>query len=129
MCPVAPSSFISIVDDDESCRESVVDYVRCLGFAAEGFSSAEAFLASERLRETKCLVLDIRMPGMDGLSLQRLLHASHPEIPIIFISAHGDDETRARALRGGAIDCLRKPFVADQLGAAIQAAVGRSEPQ
>jgi FixJ family two-component response regulator len=115
---------ISVVDDDESCRESVLGYIRSAGFAVQGFASAEAFLGSEHLSATDCLVLDVRMPGMDGLALQCELRGRRPQLPIIFITAHGDEETRSRVLRGGAVDCLLKPFNGEALLSAIHSALG-----
>ena len=100
---------ISIVDDDDSVRESLQRLMRSVGFEVNVFASAEEFLNSDRLRYTDCLILDVRLPGMDGFDLQRHL-ASHSEIPIIFITSHEDDELRARALNAGAIDYLLKPF-------------------
>ena len=101
---------ISIIDDNESVRESLRHLMRSFGFAVDVFASAEEFLDSDRLRYTDCLILDVRLPGMDGLDLQRHLAASHSEIPIIFITAHENDEVRARALNAGAVDYFPKPF-------------------
>src|SRR5271169_6320181 len=102
---------ISVVDDDESVRESVSGLMRAIGFAVAEFPSAEEFLRSAHLDETDCLILDVQMPGMNGLELQRHLAASHVEIPIIFITAHtGDDDVRSAALDGGATAYLSKPL-------------------
>ncbi len=101
---------VSIVDDDESVRESLPDLVSEFGFAVAAFSSAEEFLASGRLLETSCLILDIGMPGMSGPDLQRELRLRRLEIPIIFITAHADDTVRPRLLQEGAVECLFKPF-------------------
>ena len=101
---------ISIVDDDDSVRDSLQRLMRSVGLAVNVFASAEEFLNSDRLRYTDCLILDVRLPGMDGFDLQRHLANSHSEIPIIFITSHEDDELRARALNAGAIDYLLKPF-------------------
>ena len=101
---------ISIVDDDDSVRESLQRLMRSVGFEVNVFASAEEFLNSDRLRYTDCLILDVRLPGMDGFDLQRHLANSHSEIPIIFITSHEDDELRARAHNAGAIDYLLKPF-------------------
>jgi FixJ family two-component response regulator len=87
------------------------------------FASAEEFLTSDRLPDTDCLILDVRMPGMNGLELQRRLAASHMSIPVIFITAHGDEETRVRALNGGAVEYLLKPFSEEALLNAIDAAL------
>jgi FixJ family two-component response regulator len=93
--------------------------MRSFGFAVDVFASAEEFLDSDRLRYTDCLILDVRLPGMDGLELQRHLAASHSEIPIIFITAHENDEVRARALNAGAVDYFPKPFDDEDLLDAI----------
>jgi FixJ family two-component response regulator len=110
---------ISIVDDDESVRESLQSLLRSAGFAAVVFASAEEFLNSEHLHHTDCLILDIRMPGMSGLELQRQMAASGNKTPVIFITAHGDQETRTQALKNGAVEYLLKPFSEDSLLNAI----------
>ena len=94
-------SLVSVVDDDESVRESLPDLLRQFGFAAEAFSSAEAFLASDVVSETSCLLLDIAMPGMSGPDLQQELIRRRQEIPIVFITAHGDETVRPRLLAQG----------------------------
>ena len=114
---------ISIVDDDDSVRESLSGLIRSVGFKAVVFASAEEFLNSGQLRNTDCLILDVRMSGMNGLELQRQLGASHCEIPIIFITAHGDEEVRSRALNGGAVEYLLKPFSEEALLKAIDVAL------
>jgi FixJ family two-component response regulator len=114
---------ISIVDDNDSVRESLRRLMRSVGFAVNVFASAEEFLDSDRLRNTDCLILDVRLPGMDGLELQRHLAASHSEIPIIFITSYEDDEVRARALNGGAVAYFLKPFNDEDLLNAIDAAL------
>ena len=116
-------SLVSVVDDDESVRESLPDLLRELGFAAEAFASGEAFLASERIAATHCLLLDVAMPGMGGPQLHELLRARGYRIPVIFITAHGDDSDRPRLLRQGAVDCLFKPFSEAALLAALDAAL------
>jgi len=110
---------ISVVDDDESVRESLSGLIRSVGFGVMVFASAEEFLSSNRLLDTDCLILDVRMPGMSGIDLQRKLAASHTSIPVIFITAHGDEEARVRALNGGAVDYLLKPFSEEALLKAI----------
>ena len=97
---------ISIVDDDDSLRNSLDDLIRSVGFRAQGFASAEAFLSSNQAHDTACLILDVRMPGMSGLELQRQMLASNWRIPIIFITSHADDDARARALEAGAVAFL-----------------------
>jgi FixJ family two-component response regulator len=116
-------SLVSVVDDDESVRESLPDLLRQVGFAAHAFSSAEAFLASEVLRETRCLILDIAMPGMSGPELQQELVRRGQEIPIVFITANGDRTVRPRLLAHGAVECLFKPFSETALLDALNAAL------
>jgi len=106
---------ISIVDDDESLRNALDDLVRSAGFRTQGFPSAEAFLSSPHARDTACLILDVRMPGMNGLDLQRKIVEANWQIPIIFITSHADDDARARALEAGAVGFLYKPFRDDDL--------------
>lgn len=116
---------VSVVDDDESVRESLPDLVRELGFAAQAFSSAEAFLASGYVDQTKCLILDIAMPGMTGPDLQLELKNRQQDIPIVFITALRDDSVRPRLMEGGAVDCLFKPFSEAALLAALNTALHR----
>jgi FixJ family two-component response regulator len=120
---VGSSPLISVVDDDEGVRESLGSLMRSVGFGVKAFASAEEFLNSDHPRVADCLVLDVRMQGMSGLELQRRLVASQCRIPVIFISAHGDEEVRARALREGAVDFLLKPFSEEALLSAIQSAL------
>src|SRR5262249_47902587 len=101
---------VSVVDDDESVRESLPDLLQVFGFAVETFASAEEFLASDRIGETRCLILDIAMPGMSGPDLQRELVRQRREIPIVFITAHADQSVYPRLLERGAVACLFKPF-------------------
>jgi FixJ family two-component response regulator len=112
---------ISVVDDDDAVRESLRALIRSAGFATQVFASAEEFLNSEHLRQTHCLILDVRLPGMNGLELKRQLASSRCEIPVIFITAHGDEAARARALREGALEYLFKPFSDEALLNAIHA--------
>jgi FixJ family two-component response regulator len=117
-------SLVSVVDDDESVRESLPDLLRQFGFAAEAFSSAEAFLASDVVSETSCLVLDVVMPGMSGPDLQQELASRRQKVPIVFITAHGDSTVCPRLLARGAVACLFKPFsetaLLDAIGAALR---------
>jgi FixJ family two-component response regulator len=121
---VSNLSIISVVDDDDSVRESLQCLIRSFGFAVEAFASAEEFLNSDHLRNTRCMILDVRMPGMSGLELGRWLVGSHREIPVIFITAHGDEARRAQALKNGAVDYLFKPFSEEVLLNAIHTALG-----
>ena len=114
---------LSVVDDDESVRESLPDLLREFGFAARAFSSAEEFLASDCVAETRCLVLDIAMPGMSGFDLQKELRRRRQEIPIIFITSQKDEAVRERALREGAVNLLHKPFSDTALLDALNGAV------
>ena len=116
-------SLVSVVDDAESVRESLPDLLRELGFAALAFSSAEAFLASEVVSETSCLLLDVAMPGMSGPDLQEELIRRQQEIPIVFITANGDKTVRPRLLAQGAVECLFKPFSETALLDALNAAL------
>ena len=114
---------VSVVDDDESVRESLPDLLREFGFAVETFASAEEFLTSGRIGETRCLILDIAMPGMSGPDLQRELTLRRQEVPIVFITAHADQSVRPRLLERGAIACLLKPFSDTALREALDAAL------
>jgi FixJ family two-component response regulator len=117
-------SLVSVVDDDESVRESLPDLLREFGYAARTFSSAEEFLGSDCVDQTRCLMLDIGMPGMTGPDLQRELKLRGQQIPIVFITAHKDEAIRTRVLEEGAVECLFKPFsdtaVLEALNTALQ---------
>jgi FixJ family two-component response regulator len=117
---------IAIVDDDDSLRKSLDNLLRSVGWRTQGFASAEAFLSANHIPDTTCLILDVRMPGMSGLELQRQLGAANWPIPIIFVTAHADDDARAQALAAGAVDFLTKPFREEDLLNAIDAALKRS---
>jgi FixJ family two-component response regulator len=117
------SPLVSVVDDDESVRESLPDLLREFGFAVETFASAEEFLASGRIDQTRCLILDIAMPGMSGPDLQRELTRRRQEVPIVFITAHADQSVRPRLLERGAVACLLKPFSDTALREALDAAL------
>ncbi len=114
---------VSVVDDDESVRESLPDLLKEFGFEARAFSSAEEFLSSNSVARSDCLILDIAMPKMTGLDLQRELQLRGHDIPTIFITAHKDEATRARAFEQGAAGLLLKPFSDTDLFAAIKAAL------
>jgi FixJ family two-component response regulator len=116
-------SLVSVVDDDESVRESLPDLLREFGFAVQAFSSAEEFLASQYIDQTDCLILDIAMPGMSGPELQQELKFRGQEIPVIFITAHGDGTVRPPLLEQGAVECLFKPFSETALLEALDAAL------
>ena len=122
-------SLVSVVDDDESVRESLPDLLRQFGFQAEAFSSAEAFLASNVVSDTSCLVLDVAMPGMSGTDLQQELTRRRQAIPIVFITANVDTAVRPRLLARGAVECLFKPFSEAALLDALMAAFGRLQPR
>jgi FixJ family two-component response regulator len=115
--------FIAIVDDDDAVRTSTRRLISSAGFRAGGFASAEDFLQSSQLQDTACLIVDLRMPRMSGLELQQLLTTGDCPIPLIFITAHGDEETRAQAMRAGAVDFLDKPFADEVLLKAVKAAL------
>ena len=117
---------ISIVDDDDFFRNSLDNLIRSVGFRVQGFSSAEAFLNSDQVRDTACLILDVRMPGMSGLQLQRQIVAANWRIPIIFITSYADGDARAKALEAGAVDYLYKPFREEDLINAIHVALKHS---
>lgn len=111
------------VDDDFRVGESIESLVESAGYVPLVFLSAEAFLRSGFLADAGCLVTDVRMPGIDGIELQRRVRLERPELPVIFISAHHDDKTRQRAMSGGAFAFLHKPFDAGELLGAIQTAL------
>ena len=117
---------VAVVDDDESVRESLPDLLREFGFVVHAFSSAEEFLASGDVDRTSCLVLDIAMPGMSGPDLQRALIRRGHAIPVVFITAHGDETIRPEMLAQGAVACLFKPFSETALLEALNAALRAS---
>jgi FixJ family two-component response regulator len=114
---------IAVVDDDAAIREAVQSLLRSVGLRAEGFASAQDFLQSGRLQDTACLIVDVRMPRMSGLELQQQLTTAQCPIPVVFITAHGDAETRSRALRAGAVAFLGKPFSDEALLRAVRTAL------
>jgi FixJ family two-component response regulator len=115
---------VSVVDDDESVRESLPDLLWELGFDVEAFSSAEEFLESDSAGRIQCLILDVNMPGMTGPELQRELSRRGVKIPIIFITAQADDKVRPSLLEQGAVECLFKPFGERELIDGLKAALG-----
>jgi FixJ family two-component response regulator len=114
---------LSVVDDDESVRESLPDLLREFGFAARAFSSAEEFLSSDCVHETRCLILDIAMPGMSGPELHQELKRRRQDIPVVFITAQRDETVRARVIKQGAAGFLFKPFSETALLTAINTAL------
>jgi FixJ family two-component response regulator len=116
-------ALVSIVDDDESVRESLPDLLREFGFASHAFSSAREFLASGDVAQTKCLILDLAMPGMSGLELQQELIRRNWDIPVVFITAGEDESIRPRLISEGAVECLFKPFSEAALLDALNAAL------
>lgn len=116
-------ALVSVVDDDESVRESLPDLLKELGFTAQAFASAEEFLTSDCLTATGCLILDITMPGMSGPELQQELTARGHAIAIVFISARADEGLRRQLISRGAVDCLFKPFSEQELKSALDAAL------
>ena len=117
---------VSVVDDDLSVRESLPDMLKEFGFAAQAFTSAEEFLASDYVDQTRCLILDLVMPGMSGPDLERELRLRRREIPIVFITACADETVRPRLLAQGAVECLFKPFSDTALLGAVNAALRKS---
>jgi FixJ family two-component response regulator len=123
MAEVNQRLLVTVIDDDESVRESLPDLLREFGYAVETFASSEEFLASGDLGSTRCLILDVAMPGMSGPGLHRELQRRGGAIPVVFITAHTDEAMRPRLLAQGAVDCLFKPFTEGALLAAIHTAV------
>jgi FixJ family two-component response regulator len=120
-----PFRRISIVDDDASIREALKSLMRAVHFSVDAFASAEEFLASERVNDSACLILDVYLPGMSGFELQKHMNIERRGIPIIFITAHADESSRQRALKGGAIAFLSKPVRRETLFQAIESVLGR----
>jgi FixJ family two-component response regulator len=118
---------VTVVDDDESVRESLPDLLRSFGFEVEAFASAETFLASKALKRTRCLILDVAMPGMTGPELQEELARRGLRIPIVFITAHSNERVIPLALQRGAVACLMKPFSQEAILEAIQAGLEAHE--
>jgi FixJ family two-component response regulator len=114
---------IVIVDDDEAVRNALQGLMKAVGLQAQSFASAEEFLDSSLYQKTACLIADIRMPGMSGLELQAKLNSENCKIPTIFITAHGDEKMRLRALRAGAVEFLAKPFDDQALLDSVRAAL------
>jgi FixJ family two-component response regulator len=119
-----PNFLISVVDDNESIREALPDLLRALGFAAETFETAETFLSSDAVDASRCLILDVSLPGMSGPELQRELQRRRPGLPIIFITAQIDSSLRERLLAAGAVACLFKPFSPSELQSVLDEVLG-----
>ena len=120
---IEPQLLVSVVDDDESVRESLPDLLKELGFAARTFPSAVDFLACDGFKDASCLILDISMPQMSGPELKRELERRDLTIPVIFITADRDDALRERMLKDGAVECLFKPFSDTALRDALKKAL------
>ena len=125
MATQTKAKLIAIVDDDELMRSALQGMLKSVGLPSQAFESAEEFLNSGQQRQTACLIVDIRMPGMSGLELQAKLNAEHCRIPTIFITAHGDEKMRMRALKAGAVEFLAKPFDDEALLESVRAALDR----
>jgi FixJ family two-component response regulator len=117
------TELVAILDDDESMRSALQGLLQAVGMSAQAFASSEEFLNSGQQHRIACLIADIRMPGMSGLELQAKLNAERCRIPIIFITAHGDEKMRMQALRAGAVEFLAKPFDDEALLASVRAAL------
>jgi len=114
---------VAIVDDDDLMRSALEGLLKAVGLPAQAFASAEEFLSSGQQRQAACLIADIRMPGMSGLELQAKLNAERCRLPIIFITAHGDEKMRMQALRAGAVEFMAKPFDDEALLESVRAAL------
>jgi FixJ family two-component response regulator len=117
------TKLVAVVDDDDLIRNALQGLLKAVGVSAAAFASAEEFLTSAEKQDIACLIADIRMPGMSGLELQAKLNAEHCRIPIIFITAHGDEKMRMQALRAGAVEFLAKPFDDEALLKSVRAAL------
>src|ERR1700736_491650 len=117
------TELVAILDDDESMRSALQGLLQAVGMSAQAFASSEEFLNSGQQHRIACLIADIRMPGMSGLELQARLNAERCRIPIIFITAHGDEKMRMQALRAGAVEFLAKPFEDEALLESVRAAL------
>jgi FixJ family two-component response regulator len=124
---IRPGEVIAVVDDDEYLRESLQDLLKELGYRVMAFASGEEFLGSAVLGHTECVILDIAMPGMSGPEVQRELMTRRLEIPVIYITAHGDQHVRSRLIQQGAVDCLFKPFTEAALLGALNTALRKTE--
>jgi FixJ family two-component response regulator len=123
MAELENTKMVAIVDDDDLMRSALQGLLKSVGLPAQAFASAEEFLKSGQQRQAGCLITDIRMPGMSGLELQARLNAERCKIPIIFITAHGDEKMRMQALRAGAAEFMAKPFDDEALLESVRAAL------
>jgi FixJ family two-component response regulator len=123
MAPVEKIKMVAIVDDDDLMRSALQGLLKAVGLPAQAFESAEEFLKSGQQNHAGCLIADIRMPGKSGLELQAQLNAENCRIPIIFITAHGDEKMRMQALRAGAVEFMAKPFNDEELLERVRAAL------
>jgi FixJ family two-component response regulator len=123
MADLEKTKMVAIVDDDDLMRSALEGLLKAVGLPAQAFASAEEFLKSGQQRQARCLITDIRMPGMSGLELQAHLNAERCRIPIIFITAHGDERLRMQALRAGAVEFMAKPFDDEALVESVRAAL------
>jgi len=123
MAALEKTTMVAIVDDDDLMRSALQGLLKAVGLPAQAFGSAEEFLKSGQQRQARCLIADIRMPGMSGLELQAHLNAERCKIPIIFITAHGDEKMRMQALRAGAVEFMAKPFDDEALLESVRAAL------
>jgi FixJ family two-component response regulator len=123
MADLENTKMVAIVDDDDLMRSALEGLLKAVGLPAHAFASAEEFLKSGQQRQARCLITDIRMPGMSGLELQAHLNAERCRIPIIFITAHGDEKMRMQALRAGAVEFMAKPFDDEALVESVRAAL------
>jgi FixJ family two-component response regulator len=123
MVALEKTNMVAIVDDDDSIRSALQGLLKAVGLPAQAFASAEEFLKSGQQRHAACLIADIRMPGMSGLELQAKLNAEVSRIPMIFITAHGDEKMRMQALRAGAVEFMAKPFDDEALLESVRAAL------
>jgi FixJ family two-component response regulator len=123
MADLEKTKMVAIVDDDDLIRSALHGLLKSVGLPAQAFASAEEFLKSGQQRHAGCLIADIRMPGMSGLELQAQLNAERCKIPIIFITAHGDEKMRMQALRAGAVEFMAKPFDDEALLESVRAAL------
>jgi FixJ family two-component response regulator len=123
----ATQSLITVIDDDEAIRRTTTFLIQSFGFRAAAFESAESFLKSGQLQDTSCLILDVQLPGMNGLELQSKLASGGHSIPIIFITSYDDKESRGRAIKAGAVAFLGKPFSDQQLLQTVRSALRRED--